>query len=91
MKVGTGDRLLGSALKMRVRVLRNTKVLTEYGSQVYFVKTTMLSTDTVDSRRLAAKEVAIIYLSFTNVRVSIVVPGRGVSLEGGLKASRRRT
>jgi hypothetical protein len=39
--------------------------------------------DTTDAGRFEAREVTIIYLSFTNVRISIALAGGGVSLEGG--------
>ncbi|MBV8797052.1 MAG: hypothetical protein JO136_19115 [Hyphomicrobiales bacterium] len=46
--------------------------------------------DTVDTRRFSAKEVTVIYLSFTNVRISIALPGGGVSLEGGVNGTHGR-
>jgi hypothetical protein len=52
-------------------------------SKLHFVKTTKHPIDRIDTRRFAAKEVTLIYLSFTNVRISIALPGGGVSLEGG--------
>jgi hypothetical protein len=52
-------------------------------SELYFAKSQRHSIDTADTGHFAASEVTVIYLSFTNVRVSIALPGRGVSLEGG--------
>jgi hypothetical protein len=52
-------------------------------SELYFAKTQRHLIGTADIGQVAAKEVAVIYLSFTNLRVSIALPGRGVSLEGG--------
>jgi hypothetical protein len=44
--------------------------------------------DTTDMSRFAAKEITVIYLSFTNVRISIALPpGGGVSLEGGTRGT----
>jgi hypothetical protein len=46
--------------------------------------------DTADTAEFAAKEVTVIYLSFTNVRVSIALPGGGVSLERGTSGTHSR-
>jgi hypothetical protein len=43
--------------------------------------------DTTDMSRFSAKEITVIYLSFTNVRISIALPGGGVSLEGGTRGT----
>ena len=37
----------------------------------------------VASRRFGTREVTLIYLSFTNCRISIALPGEGVTLKGG--------
>jgi hypothetical protein len=52
-------------------------------SELYFAKSHRHLIYTAGREQFAAKEITVIYLSFTNVRVSIAVPGRGVSLEGG--------
>jgi hypothetical protein len=46
--------------------------------------------NTAERGKVAAKEVTVIYLSFTNVRVSIALPGGGVSLEGGTRGTYSR-
>jgi hypothetical protein len=43
--------------------------------------------NTAERGKVAAKEVTVIYLSFTNVRVSIALPGGGVSLERGTRGT----
>jgi hypothetical protein len=48
-------------------------------SELYFAKSTKHLIDTAHMKR----EITIIYLSFTGVRISIALPGCGVSLEGG--------
>jgi hypothetical protein len=93
MKSRLGDRLLGSASKTGGPVLRASKDSLEYSrrsSRLYFVKSKTHLVDTVDTRRFSAKEVTVIYLSFTNVRISIALPGGGVSLEGGVNGTHGR-
>jgi hypothetical protein len=93
MKSGASDRLLGlisktgeSALKTRETLVRCNRV----SSQLYFAKSTNHLINTIDTKRFAAKEVTVIYLSFTNVRISIALPGGGVSLEGGVNGAHNR-
>lgn len=86
MKTGAGDPLLGLTLKTGEPALRISEAPVEknrVNSKLHFVKSTKHLVDTIDKRRFAAKEVTVIYLSFTNVRISIALPGGGVSLEGG--------
>ena len=54
-------------------------------SELYFAKSQRHLIDTDDTGQFAAKEVTVIYLSFTNVLVSIALPGGGVSLERGTR------
>ncbi len=94
MKSGAGDRLSGSTSKTRGLGAIVRKDFARDGgvnSKLYFVKSTKHFVDTIDTRRFAAKEVTVIYLSFTNVRISIALPGGGVSLEGGANAAHGRT
>jgi hypothetical protein len=86
MKSAIGDCLLGltsiaggSVHKTVLSLAENNDVI----SELYFAKTQRHLISTADTGHLAAKEVTVIYLSFTNLRVSIALPGRGVSLEGG--------
>jgi hypothetical protein len=93
MKSGAGDRLLGLTSKTSKPALRISKALVEkkrVNSRLYFVNSKKQLIDTIDTRRFAAKEVTVIYLSFTNVRISIAVPGDGVSLAGGANGRRSR-
>ena len=85
MKSGVGDRLLGLTSKTGEPAL-GTEALAEQkrvNSKLHFVKSRKHLVDMIDTSRFAAKEVTVIYLSFTNVRISIALPGGGVSLEGG--------
>jgi len=85
MKSGAGDRLLELTSKAGAPALRTEAPAEQnrVSSKLYFVKSKTHLVDAIDARRFAAKEVSVIYLSFTNVRISIALPGRGVSLEGG--------
>jgi hypothetical protein len=88
MKWATGDCLLG--LTSRGSVHRTAQALAEKNdvtSELYFAKSQRHLIDTADTRQFAAKEVTVIYLSFTNVRVSIALPGGGVSLERGTRGT----
>jgi hypothetical protein len=81
-----GDSLLGLTSKTGGSAHRTVQFLAENNdvvSEFYFAKSQRHLIDTADTGQVAAKEVTVIYLSFTNVRVSIALPGRGVSLEGG--------
>jgi hypothetical protein len=69
----------GSVHKTAQSMAEKNDVILEF----YFAKTQAHLIDTADTGQFAAKEVTGIYLSFTNLRVSIALPGRGVSLEGG--------
>jgi hypothetical protein len=67
-------------------------------SELYLVTCKVQSFETVGdetkpvaSRRFGTREVTLIYLSFTNCRISIALPGDGVTLKGGKpKMTRRR-
>lgn len=86
MKSGVGNHLLGLTSTTGESALRISEALVEKNrlkSELHFVKSAKHLVDTIDTRRFAAKEVTLIYLSFTNVRISIALPGGGVSLEGG--------
>jgi len=59
-------------------------------SELYLVTCKVQSFETVRdktrpvaSRRFGTREVTLIYLSFTNCRISIALPGDGVTLKGG--------
>jgi hypothetical protein len=86
MKTGLGNHLLGVTSTTGEPAPRISEALVEQNGvncKLRFVKSTKHLIDTIDTRRFAAKEVTLIYLSFTNVRISIVLPGGGASLEGG--------
>lgn len=86
MKSGVGNHLLGLTSTTGEPALRISEAPVEtnrVNSKLHFVKSTKHLIGTIDTRRFAAKEVTLVYLSFTNVRISIVLPGGGVSLEGG--------
>lgn len=86
MKSGVGNHLLGLTSTTGEPAPRISEAPVEQNrvnSKLRFVKSTKHLIDTIDTRRFAAKEVTLIYLSFTNVRISIALPGGGVSLEGG--------
>ena len=60
------------------------------GSELYFVSCRVQSFETVGERtrpvayrRFGTQEVTLIYLSFTNCRISIVLPDGCVTLKGG--------
>jgi hypothetical protein len=85
MKWAIGDCLLGLTSKTGGYFDRTAQSLAEKNdgtSELYFAKSQRLLIDTADTGQVAAKEVTVIYLSFTNVRVSIALPGEGVSLDG---------
>jgi hypothetical protein len=86
MKSSVSDDLLGSTSTMAdpaLRISESPAAKNRVNSKLHFVKSTKHLIDTIDTRRFAAKEVTLIYLSFTNVRISIALPGGCVSLEGG--------
>jgi hypothetical protein len=86
MKWANGDRLLGLTSKTGEPVHGIEESLAaknRVNSELYFVKSQRHVIDTTDTERLAAEVITVIYLSFTNVRVSIALPGSGVSLVGG--------
>ena len=59
-------------------------------SELFFAKSQNHSIKTIDAMQLAAQDITVIYLSFTNVRISIALPGCNVSFEGGASATRAR-
>jgi hypothetical protein len=78
-----GDRLTSKILTSVHRTVQSIVEKNDAISVLYFAKSQNHLIDTANIGQVAAKEVTLIYLSFTNVRVSIALPGRGVSLEGG--------
>jgi hypothetical protein len=78
-----GDRLTSKILTSVHRTVQSSAEKNDAISVLYFAKSQNHLIDTANIGQVAAKEVTLIYLSFTNVRVSIALPGRGVSLEGG--------
>jgi hypothetical protein len=93
MKWAIGDCLLGLTSETGGSFDRTAQSLAEKNdvtSELYFAKSQKLLIDTADTGQVAAKEVTVIYLSFTNVRVSIALPGGGVSLEGGTRRTYSR-
>jgi len=93
VKWANGDRLLGLTSKTGEPVHRIEESLAGKNgvhSKLYFVKSQRHMIDTTDTGRFAAKVITVIYLSFTNVRVSIALPGGGVSLEGGTNGTQSR-
>jgi hypothetical protein len=84
MKWAAGDHLLRSILRKREAPLSNSNRVV---SKFYFARSRKHLIDTTDMSRFAAKEITVIYLSFTNVRISIALPGGGVSLEGGTRGT----
>ena len=94
MKSSVGNHLLGLTSTAGEPALRSAEALAEQNeanSKLHFVKSTKHLIDMMDTRRFAAKEVTLVYLSFTNVRISIALPGGGVSLEGGANGTYSRT
>jgi hypothetical protein len=84
MKRVTGDDLSRLIQKNGVAYLSNSDVFVENNrvvSELYFARSRKYLIDTTDMSRFVAKEVTVIYLSFTNVRISITLPGGGVSLK----------
>jgi hypothetical protein len=84
MKRVTGDDLSRLIQKNGVVYLSNSDVFVENNrvvSELYFARSRKYLIDTTDMSRFVAKEVTVIYLSFTNVRISITLPGGGVSLK----------
>ena len=93
MKLAMDDCLLGLTSKTGGSVHRTAQSLVENNdvtSELYLAKSQRHLINTADRGQVAAKEVTVIYLSFTNVRVSIALPGSGVSLEGGASRAHRR-
>jgi hypothetical protein len=78
-----GDRLTSKILTSVHRTVQSSAEKNDAIAVLYFAKSQNHLIDTANIGQVAAKEVTLIYLSFTNVRVSIALPGRGVSLEGG--------
>jgi hypothetical protein len=93
MKWAIDDCLLGLTSKTGGSVHRTAQSIAEKNyvtSELYFAKSQRHLINTADRGRVAAKEVTVIYLSFTNLRVSIALPGSGVSLEGGTRGTYSR-
>jgi hypothetical protein len=93
MKLAMSDYLLGLKSKTEESVHRTAQSIVERNegtSELYFAKSQRLLIDTADTGQVAAKEFTVIYLSFTNIRVSIALPGRGVSVEGGTSGTYSR-
>jgi hypothetical protein len=93
MKWAVGNRLSGSTSKTGEIYLITSEALVEnnrVSSNIYFVRSRKHLIHTNDARQFAAKEITVIYLSFTNARISITLPGGGVSLEGGTNRPRNR-
>jgi hypothetical protein len=93
MKWAIGDSLLGLTSQTGGSFDRIAQSLAENNdgtSELYFAKSQRILIDIADTGQAAAKEVTVIYLSFTNVRVSVALPGRGVSLQCGTSGSYRR-
>lgn len=93
MKWAMDDLLLGLTSKKEGSVHRTAQSIAENNdvtSELYLAKSQMILIHTADTGQVAAKEVTVIYLSFTNVRVSIALPGGGVSLEGGTRRTYSR-
>jgi hypothetical protein len=59
-------------------------------SELYFAKSQRHLINMADRGQLAAEEVTVIYLSFTNVRVSITLPGGCASIKGGSTQAHNR-
>jgi hypothetical protein len=86
MERGIGGRLSGLTSETGEATLRMSGALVKLNrvtSELYFVKSRKHQIDTTDTRTFTTREVTLIYLSFTGLRISIVLPGRSVSLEGG--------
>ena len=93
MQSGVGDRLMAKRSGSGEPDFRNVEALggrSIVNSELYFVKSRTHRVDAIDTRRFAANKVTLIYLSFTNVRISIVLPGGGASVEGGVTGTRSR-
>jgi hypothetical protein len=59
-------------------------------SELYFAKSIKHLISITKFSQLSAKQITVIYLSFTNVRISIALPCVGVSLEGGKSGTHSR-
>jgi hypothetical protein len=93
MKLVVGNRWYGPISKRKESALRNPEIFTVENKAVpglYFAKSRKCLIDTADISRSSVKEITIIYLSFANVRISIALPGGGVSLEGGTSGTGSR-
>ena len=79
MKSGAGDRLLGLTSKTgepRLRISEAPVEKNSANSKLQFVKSTKHLSDTIDTRRFAAKEVTLSIRSpFINVGIEREVPG----------------
>lgn len=93
MKWAIGDHLLRSIRKNGDTSLRNSEVFAENNrvvSELHFAKSRKHLIVTTGMSRFVAKDVTVIYLSFTNVRISIILPGGSVSLKGGASGTYSR-
>jgi hypothetical protein len=94
MNSGAGDPLFGWTSEKGESAFGIAEVLAEQNevnsSTLHFIKSTKHLVDTIDTRKFAVEEVTVIYLSFTNIRISIAVPGGGVSLAGGANGTGSR-
>ena len=55
--------------------------------ELYFARSKKYLIEMGEMGKFKHKEVTVIYLSFTNVRISIALPGGGVVLEGGTRGN----
>ena len=86
MKSGIGDRSLGLSSGVgepALEMLDGSGEQIKAKSNLYFAKSRKHLIGTIDARRFAVDEVTLIHLSFTNIGISIALPGGSVSLEGG--------
>ena len=90
MKWAVGDSFTSKVLASVHRTVQSIAETNDAVSVLYFAKSQSHLIDTANIGQVAAKEVTVIYLSFTNVRVSIALPGGGVSLEGGTRGTYSR-
>jgi|ERR1700677_590377 hypothetical protein len=88
MKWWIDDRLPKSTRKSALKISGALLDQNRVTSELYFAKSTKHLIDTAHMSRFETREMTIIYLSFTSVRISIAVPGCGVSLEGGTPSRR---
>jgi hypothetical protein len=83
MKWAAGDLWRTMSRKSETPLSNSDRPVSEF----YFARTKRHSINTTKMSRFAGKEVIVICLSFTNVRISIVLPGAGVSFGGGVNGT----